>query len=115
MARPKKEQNETRNSRINIRLTADERSEVEARAAQTGKSVHEFSRLAVLNQRIAATASNQNHPASTQMIVALNRIGVNLNQIARNLNAMTGFSPTELEATLRDINRLLDDWQGVGK
>lgn len=124
VARPKKEQQEARTVRLNLRFSPGEWSEVEPKAASAGLVPTEFCRLAVLGQptpavssppRTAFDAASSPAPSGTAHIVALNRVGVNLNQIARALNANTGFIPADLEDTLRRVNEVLDVWQGVSK
>lgn len=125
MARPKKETQEARTVRFNLRFSPGEWSEVEPKAATAGLGPAEFCRLAVLGQPTPAMGASvpsaggtpsgapDHPPAGIAHIVALNRVGVNLNQIARALNANTGFIPAELDDALRRVNDLLDDWQGV--
>jgi hypothetical protein len=122
MARPKKQQQEARTVRFNLRFSPGEWSEVEPKAATAGLMPAEFCRLAVLGQPTPAATSPalspgvapaSAAPAGVAHIVALNRVGVNLNQIARALNAGMGVVPTELEDTLSRVNQLLDQWQGV--
>lgn len=122
MARPKKQMEEARTMRFNLRFSLHEWGEVEAKAAAAGLSPTEFCRQAVLGCRIEsaparAAGSSGRHPAgvaaATAQIVALNRVGVNLNQIARNLNGYQGFIPDDLAESLERVNELLDLWQGV--
>lgn len=121
MARPKKERQDARTVRFNLRFSPGEWGEVEPKAATAGLAPAEFCRLAVLGQPIPAGASSVTSsnvppsaaPAGVAQVVALNRVGVNLNQIARALNSGMGFVPTELEDALSRVNRLLDDWQGI--
>ena len=121
MARPKKETQEARTVRFNLRFSPGEWSEVEPKAATAGLAPAEFCRLAVLAQPTPAASISVPSsdgtptpaPAGVAHIVALNRVGVNLNQIARALNSNTGFVPAELEDALRRVSDLLDDWQGV--
>lgn len=122
MARPKKQQQEARTVRFNLRFSPGEWSEVEPKAATAGLMPAEFCRLAVLGQPTPAAASpalspevapTSSAPAGVAHIVALNRVGVNLNQIARALNAGMGVVPAELEDTLVRVNQLLDQWQGI--
>lgn len=115
MARPKKEQRDTRTERLNLRFSPDEWLAIDARARQAGIGLSEFCRLAALGQRIEAASSSAApaSPAGVAHVVALNRVGVNLNQIARALNSGGGFSPPALESSLHRVNELLDIWQGV--
>ena len=121
MARPKKQRQDARTVRFNLRFSPDEWSEVEPKAAIAGLMPAEFCRLAVLGQPMQAGASSittsgappSAAPVAVAQVVALNRVGVNLNQIARALNSGVGFVPAELEDALSRVNRLLDDWQGI--
>ena len=128
MARPKKERSDSRGSVFGVRLTADERAALAARAAASGVSASDFARAAVLGAPIggdrrpssdgteagpAAVPPPTRPPDGVASIVALNRVGVNLNQIARSLNAGLGYVPAELAQALARLDALLDDWQGV--
>ena len=121
MARPKKEKQDARTVRFNLRFSPGEWGEVEPKAVVAGLAPAEFCRLAVLGQPTPVAASPapltevppSAAPAGVAHVVALNRVGVNLNQIARALNASMGFVPAELEDALSRVNHLLDQWQGV--
>ena len=84
MGRPKKAPDERRDERLpNLRVTAAERAYVEGQAALAGLSVVEFCRQAVLSKKITPRRAT----ADDQLLLELNRAGVNLNQIARALNS----------------------------
>lgn len=110
MARPKKEEQDTRTERLNLRLTPDERAEVDAKAAAVGVSPTDYARRLALGGRLARITRSVSDPV---LVLALNRLGVNLNQIARSLNNSGGVSPAELSATLARLNALLDQLQEV--
>ena len=108
MARPRKEHIEARSERLNLRLTLGERATLEAKAAAAGVPPTDYARRVALGGQLAIA---QTKAADPQLVLALNRVGVNLNQIARAINAHTGFVPADLSRTLARINQLLDDLQ----
>lgn len=81
IGRPKSAPGEGRETVVSIRLTTFERAGVEVKAAQSGLSLSDFCRRAILGHRV--TASNKPQQVNAEALVELNRIGVNLNQIAR--------------------------------
>lgn len=105
MARPRKEQTEARTERLNLRLTLAERATLEAKAASAGVPPTDYARRVALGCRLAIVAVKTADP---ELVIALNRVGVNLNQIARALNSHDGFSPADLSQTLGRLNQLLD-------
>lgn len=119
MARPKKDKPDSRVHVVGIRLTPDERLTLAQKAEAARLSLSELCRQASLGVPIeAASPPTEGTPAHAPSggiahIVALNRVGVNLNQIARALNTDLGFHPAELQDTLRRVNAVLDDWQGI--
>ena len=103
MARPKKAPDELRTERLSgVRLTAAELHHVEAMAAAAGVGVAEFSRRAILGQRILARRSDVNE----RTLAELNRIGVNLNQIAHAGNSGRGL-PDMTAAALDELRTVL--------
>lgn len=82
--RPKAAPGEGRVAVISVRLTIFERAGVEAKAAQSGLTLSDYCRRAILGHRI--TASTEPQRVNTEALVELNRVGVNLNQIARVAN-----------------------------
>jgi len=110
MARPKKQQPDTRSERLNLRLLPDERATIEARAAASGLTPTDYARRRALGGKLAVVAPRRADPA---LVLAVNRAGVNLNQIARALNSGLGHSPHELSETLTRLNQLLDRLQDV--
>lgn len=108
MARPRKEHIEARSERLNLRLTQGERATLEAKAAAAGVPPSDYARRVALGGRLAIV---QTKAADPQLVLALNRIGVNLNQIARAINVHSGFSPADLSQILARLNQLLDDLQ----
>lgn len=108
MARPRKEHIEARSERLNLRLTLGERATLEAKAAAAGVPPTDYARRVVLGGQLAIVEAKAADP---QLVLALNRVGVNLNQIARALNGHAAFSPAELSRTLSRLNQLLDHLQ----
>jgi hypothetical protein len=108
VARPRKEQIEARSERLNLRLTLGERATLEAKAAAAGVPPTDYARRLALDGQLTIV---QAKAADPQLVLALNRVGVNLNQIARAINAHTGFPPADLSRTLARLNQLLDDLQ----
>ena len=84
IGRPKAAPGEGRVTVVSVRLTTFERARVEAKAAQTGLSLSDYCRRAILGHRV--TASTEPQRVNTEALVELNRVGVNLNQIARVAN-----------------------------
>jgi hypothetical protein len=120
MARPRKDKPDARAHVVSVRLTPDERVQLEERAQAACLSLSDFFRHSALGARIQAAASpggalaaKASTPDGIEHVVALNRIGVNLNQIARSLNSGLSHEAGELVACLSRVNALLDDWQGV--
>ena len=116
MARPRKDQLDARGHPVSVRLTPDERVQLQGKADVAGLSLSDFIRQAALGASIHVAApipTSTASPAGVAHIVALNRVGVNLNQIARALNAETGFNPAELDDALKRVCDLLDEWQGI--
>lgn len=120
MARPRKDKPDARAEVVSVRLTIDERIQLDGKADAACLSLSDLMRQAALGARIEAAgtagpplAPRAQTPDGIEHVVALNRVGVNLNQIARSLNAGLGLVPAELEACLSRVNDLLDHWQGV--
>lgn len=110
MARPKKQQLDSRTERLNLRLLPDERAGIEARASALGLSPTDYARRRILGAKLSTGTVRRADPA---LVLAVNRAGVNLNQIARALNSGLGHVPHDLSNALEKINRLLDLLQEV--
>jgi len=114
MARPKKQPTDQRRERVTLRLRVDERVALSARAVAAGLTLSEFARVSALqacNLDVAPTTFNAAAAPQTvdpQLVLALNRVGVNLNQIARALNNNGGFDPVDLSDALSRLNSYLD-------
>lgn len=80
--------------RLYIRLSPDQRKEIEARAAEVGISPSNYSR-----QRALGTLKAK---ADDKAIRQLTAIGYSLNQIARHLNS-DGEEAAELRETMAEV------------
>ena len=104
MARPRLPDAERRDDRLpNLRVTAAERADVEARAVSAGLSLVEFCRRAIFRQKIRAAIPQTDAAALHE----LNRVGVNLNQLARAMNAGREL-PASLEATMQEVRAAVE-------
>lgn len=108
VARPKKQMQDARTERLNLRLQPDERAEVETRAVALGLTPSDYARRLIIGGRLANVVTVKADPS---LVLAINRAGVNLNQIARTMNSGAGHIPLDLADTLERINRLLDRLQ----
>lgn len=105
MARPRIDQADQRNGRLNLRLTSAERLTIEANAAFFGLSPSEFMRRRSLERRMPAAKTDQKGIALAA--TALIRVGNNLNQLTRHANAGTVMEQSLLD-TLARVNACLD-------
>ena len=114
MARPKKQPTDQRCERVTLRLRVDERVALTARAAAAGLTLSEFARVSALQAcpldpgSDAPLAAAPVPPVDPQLVLAINRVGVNLNQIARALNNNGGFDPLDLSDVLARLNGYFD-------
>lgn len=111
MARPKKDQTESRGERLTLRLRPGERAQLAARASAAGLTLSEFARVAALGQAAEIPPPAAVVAADPALVLAINRIGVNLNQIAHGLNRTLGFVPEDVRTTLERVNSYLDQVQ----
>lgn len=109
MARPKKSPGELRDAFLQIRLTDEERAELEQRAQLLGVTLSEFVRRRVLGMPLPPGVAEQRTRAL--LATALLRLGVNLNQVARHMNAGRA-APADLAALIEDIRRHVDQLAG---
>lgn len=72
----------SRSNRLEIRLAAEERTQIEQRARANGVTLSRYLRHAALGIKLPRRRVN----VELEAVAALNRIGVNLNQIARAAN-----------------------------
>ncbi|MHB0721667.1 plasmid mobilization protein [Roseomonas mucosa] len=112
MARPKKAPEERRDDRLNPRLTAAERAEIERAAAVFGITPSEFMRRRALGYRMPPSLAAQRQTAT--LATALLRIGVNLNQLTHRANAGREPPPDYLRDLATRIAALLDGLYGPG-
>lgn len=114
MARPRKSPADMRDAPpLQVRLTEEERAELEQRAQLTGLTLSEFTRRRALGIPLPAGAAEQRTRAA--LATALLRLGVNLNQIARHMNAgraAPSSLPVLIEDIRRHVERLADDEPG---
>lgn len=118
MARPKKSPDTLRDVRTAVMLTAEERAQLEQRAAAYGLHLSEYVRRQTLGRPLPASVAEQHSRAV--LATALLRLGVNLNQIARHMNAGR-FAPPHLPHLIEDIRGHVErlsrdesgqDWRG---
>ena len=86
---------------IKIRVSPDEKSEIEKRAG--GNDMSSFIRQVLLDQPIAPQEPKVKkviHTADPELIRAVNRIGNNINQIAKQVNATKELDNAVLVALL---------------
>ena len=81
--------NFNKNSRIFIRITAEDKLEIEAKAKSLGCTSSQYIRDVVLNNKIITKTD-------VEMVFQVRKIGTNVNQIARLCNAMNVVSPDEI-------------------
>lgn len=103
MARPKKQSDERRTERFNLRFTQAEKSFVETQATKAGIGTHEYLRRRSLGHRITLP------PAKTDasLLMELNRIGVNLNQLTKQSNAGKVL-PHSIHSTIEELQSVLE-------
>ena len=97
MARPKIEEDKKRGAWLGLRLTADEREQIDSAAAKVGLSPSEYGRRCALRGTVRVVSDERKH--DPELLRSLLAIGNNLNQIARKLNA-TDQVPANLTDTL---------------
>ena len=88
---------------ITVRLSADERAEINSRASRSGLAAGAFFRAAALGKAgpRAQRRPPADHQALRQILGHCGRIGNNLNQIARQLNIGKSVHMPDLAETLR--------------
>jgi len=84
VARPRKDPNEKRDQRFNLRFTAAELAHVETQARIAGLSPHEFLRRRSLGYTVPQAGKARTDPA---VVTELNRLGLELKAIGVNANA----------------------------
>jgi hypothetical protein len=105
VARPQKHPDDRASAAFRIRLTSDERTLLDEKAAAAGVTLSQLIRSAVLGYRLPSP------PIVREAMSELHRVGVNLNQLTRLANT-TGDMPALAE--LRAIRGVLEAVSGRG-
>ena len=92
--------------RLTVRLSLQDRQEIERRAEAMGVTPSGYLRTCALSA--PQVKARRRKPTAdqvelTRLLVALSRIGNNLNQIARALNAGSAYRPDELRESLQAL------------
>jgi hypothetical protein len=104
--RPRKAPDEQRAERLpGVRLTPAERHYVELTAERAGLSVMEFSRRAILGQRLLSRR-RPTEKITADLLAELNRVGVNINQIAHAVNSGRGL-PHDMPEVVAELRAVL--------
>jgi hypothetical protein len=109
MVRPHKPADDRASSAFRVRLTADERRQLDAKASSAGISITQLVRAAVLRYKAPSP------PIVREAVDELHRLGVNLNQLMRHANTTGELGPerlAQLDQVLKAIkgtqSRLID-------
>ena len=105
MPRPRKSPERLRDTFLQVRMTLEERAELERQAKAYGLTMSELTRRRALGHRLPSPAGQQK--ANAVMATALLRIGVNLNQITKHMNAGRA-APMHLPNLIADIRAHVD-------
>ncbi len=97
MARPKKNPNEKRDQRFNLRFTEAELAHVETQARLAGISPHEFLRRRSLGYTVPPAPSQRR--TDPGIVTELNRLGLELKAIGNNANQIALASHTNRRFT----------------
>ena len=100
MSRPQKADGEKRTSKIEVRLTPAEKSQLKELAQLNGARPSDFIRETVLSAKRLRHVATPDRAALIRLTAELGKVGSNLNQIAHvlNLNALNG-EPVQLSTT----------------
>lgn len=90
----------TKAYRLAFRLSAEEKTELQARADRSGTGLSQYARQKLLSGKTISMSAGEQ--------AQLKGMAINLNQIARKVNA-TGQVPGELSELLLAINQILSD------
>lgn len=102
--RPKKPFGEKKLKRL-IYLTDNEYSNAKRKSERFDLSFSEFAMSSMLGKEVTVIT-----PAYKELVIAINRVGVNVNQIAHFWNENAGsFSESDVLKSLRTIHELLSD------
>ena len=108
MARPKKDFDQVRGRPLGVRLTPEERAQIDDHAAAHGVTAAEFMRRRSLGHRLPPMEQQ------ARLATALMRLGVNINQLTRHANEGRGLPAAPLYQLLGRINAALDEIYGPG-
>jgi hypothetical protein len=108
MARPKKDFDQVRGRPLGVRLTPEERAQINELATAHGITAAEFMRRRSLGHRLPPVEQE------ARLATALMRIGVNLNQLTRHANEGRGLPAAPLYQLLGRINAAMDEIYGPG-
>jgi mobilization protein NikA len=103
MPRPRKP--EVRDQHLTLRLTLEEMIALRERASNSGRSLTDFARNALLSARPPPRPNHFAFEPATYFQIRM--LGVNLNQIARRLNSTDAPAPPELQPLLAAITAAL--------
>ena len=99
--REKTDAGERRTASIKVQLTPSERTELDSRAAVTGRSLSDFVRIVLLSDLKAPAPSARDPQAIRALTVEITRVGTNLNQLTHIANERRDL-PREKE--LREVS-----------
>jgi len=95
---------------LSIRLTADERAEIEQKAERAGLRTGSYARRVLLDAQ--PPRQIRRPPLEKVLLVKflgeLGRVGNNLNQLARDMNFGEGIDGIGLAEDIRDLRRMRD-------
>lgn len=99
-----------RNHTITVRLSAEERAQLEALSSRSGLAAGAFMRAAAFGGAGPRARRRRpvEHRALVQALAALNRVGNNLNQIARSANLGLDIDMPELRDALHQYRATVD-------
>jgi len=115
MVKPRKDPTNAKAVRVELRLTIDEKSAIEAKAQKARLSTSEYIRRASLAGKVSDMSKDlQASRMDAETLAELARIGNNINQIAFKLNAGRGLPAGfdhlqhQLYQTLEIVGRRFD-------
>jgi hypothetical protein len=103
MAKPRKQPAEKRDYKLNLRLNADERKQLELSAKMAGLRAYSYARLRILGGRIPKPVLIDIY---RDLYQELKKIGVNINQLARVANS--GKFPAGINNSLYNLSEQIN-------
>ncbi|WP_103028285.1 plasmid mobilization protein [Salinibacter altiplanensis] len=100
--RPKKPEEERRSLTHGLRLSPNEKEELEARADRAGLSLSEYLRRKALGKPVKTKVDGK-------ALKELNRIGVNLNQLARAANRGDILIGGQVREAIEELRSLIEE------